>query len=53
MIHKNCPEAIDFDEEGEAVVRGERLDDNIVKRLNNLMEMWGISFKVIAPTKKK
>ena len=49
LIHNNCPAALHFDEDGNAHVRGELLDDSLVRRLNSLLEMWGIGPKTYNP----
>ena len=53
LIKNNCPEALEYDEEGSINVRTEKLDDNLVKRLNNLLEMWGVILKPVVTGKRK
>lgn len=53
MIYKNCEDAVDFTDDGEVIIRGEKIDDALVKRLKSLMEMWGIGFKNSVPTLTK
>lgn len=44
LIHKNEPEAIDYTEEGNVMVRAEKMSDKMVKRLIDQMDMWGIGY---------
>lgn len=57
LLLKNCPESIDYEEDGSVNIHGEKLDDKMANRLNELVELWGISLKNVIitpnPTKKK
>lgn len=50
LISKHCSEALEYDAEGNVSVRMELVSDQLVQRLSDQLDMWGIGY---APTKKK
>lgn len=45
LIKNNCEEALNYDEDGTVEIMSEKIDDDLMKRLNNLLDMWGIGPK--------
>lgn len=44
LINKHEPEGIEYDEQGNVKVLAQKLSDQIVKRLKDQMDMWGIGY---------
>jgi hypothetical protein len=42
LIKNNCPEALKYDENGTVDLLSEKIEDSLMKRVNNLLSMWGI-----------
>ena len=50
LMNKHCPEALEFNEEGGVKISMEMVPDQMLDRLLNQLDMWGIGY---VPIKKR
>ena len=44
LLNKYAPESLEFDGEGGANVHMEKVEDSLLKRMTDQLDMWGIGY---------
>ena len=50
LLRTNCPESINYDEDGSVNIQADKIEDKMITRLSELMELWGNSMKNVVFT---